>query len=170
MILNPTPRLIPTPRRVLGPTGRLGKTSSGSSSGYSKRVVDRHMSILQAQNTQEYLSGGLEWALEMIFPSGSVMRRNNRPPTGLMLMFSCPWARRVRDELTGCDVERKGSCTGQRGKASSRAIVPIQQAAGPDTGGNGCERLPNNSSLQCGRKSSRRDCIALVLFLLRRVR
>ena len=59
VILNPAPR-IPTPRRVLGPGGRPAKTSSGSSSGYSKRVVDCHISISQIPSVRGPLFGGLK--------------------------------------------------------------------------------------------------------------
>lgn len=57
MILNPAFR-IPTPRRVLGPAGRLANTSSGSSSGYSNRGVDRHILISRILTTRSCLFGG----------------------------------------------------------------------------------------------------------------
>lgn len=47
MILNSAAFRIPTPRRVLGPAGRLANTSSGSSSGHSKRAAECHISISQ---------------------------------------------------------------------------------------------------------------------------
>ena len=55
-ILNPDFR-IPTPRRVLGPAGRLANTRSGSSSGYSRRAAERNISISQIQSACGCLEG-----------------------------------------------------------------------------------------------------------------
>lgn len=49
----------PAPRRRLGPAGRLAKTKSGSSSGYSRRATEWNMSIADAKRAPMCVSGDL---------------------------------------------------------------------------------------------------------------